>query len=68
MIAAEVSSGPAFRLGTPQRLFEAGFGDSFERYPVSRDGKRFLVPMPVEGAEGIRPLTVVQTWLAGARR
>jgi len=68
LMAAEVSAGSAFPAGTPQPLFETGLMGNFERYAVSGDGKRFLVPMPAEGPEGSRPLTVVQNWLAAAKR
>jgi hypothetical protein len=68
LMAAEVSAAPAFRPGIPQPLFETRIQDLLERYAVSRDGKRFLVPMPVEETEGARPLTVIQNWLAGAKR
>ena len=67
-MAAEVSLGPGLRAGTPQRLFETGIATSFfERYAVSRDGKRFLVPMPVE-QRASRSATVVWNWLQMATR
>jgi hypothetical protein len=67
MMAAEVTLGPALRSGTPQPLFGTGMTHPFASYAVSRDGKRFLVPMPVEDGES-RPSTVVSNWLAGVKR
>ena len=67
LIAAEVIAGQTLQSGTPAALFETGITDAGERYAVSGDGKRFLVPMPVEQREG-RPVTVVWNWLAGAKR
>jgi Tol biopolymer transport system component len=68
MMAAEVSAGESFEAGTPVALFETGITNPLEHYAVTADGKRFLVPMPVEASEGVRAVTVVQNWLAGAKR
>jgi len=68
MMAAEVSAGQTFQAGAAAPLFETGLTNLFERYSVSPDGKRFLVAMPVGVAEGSQPATVVQNWLAGAKR
>ena len=66
-MAADVTAGPAFQSATPRRLFETLIRDIAQRYAVSADGKRFLLPLPVE-AETNRPLTVIQNWLAAAKR
>ena len=65
--AADVTAGPAFQSGLPRRLFETGIQATNESYAVSADGKRFLIPMPVE-SEGSRTLTVIQNWLGAAKR
>ncbi len=67
LLAAEVTAGPAFQSATPQRLFETRIASLSERYAVSADGKHFLLPLPVE-SDANRPLTVVQNWLAAAKR
>jgi Tol biopolymer transport system component len=68
MMVAEVEARTAFRPGIPQALFETGIRDSTESYAVSGDGRRFLVPLPVVKEAGDRPVTVVQNWLAAAKR
>jgi len=67
LLAAEVTAGPVFQSAAPRRLFETRIQDIFERYAVSADGKRFLIPLPVE-SDANRPLTVVQNWLGAAKR
>jgi eukaryotic-like serine/threonine-protein kinase len=68
LMAAEVSTGQTFEPGNATALFETGVTSPIERFAVTGDGKRFLVPVPVEETEGARPVTVVWNWLAGARR
>ena len=67
MLAADVTAGPVFQSGTPRRLFETRIQEVSERYAVSADGKRFLIPLPVE-ADANRPITVIENWLAAAKR
>jgi eukaryotic-like serine/threonine-protein kinase len=67
LMAADVSVEPALRPGTPRSLFETKISSRFERYAVSRDGKRFLVPIPVEQTQN-RSVTVVWNWLRMTRR
>jgi eukaryotic-like serine/threonine-protein kinase len=67
LVAAEVSLGSMLRSGIPKPLFETGITGISERYAVSHDGERFLVPMPMEPTQS-RPATVVWNWLAGAKR
>ncbi|MBE0659848.1 MAG: PD40 domain-containing protein [Bryobacteraceae bacterium] len=67
LMAAEVSMGQTFQPGNAGALFETGITNISELFAVTGDGKRFLLPMPAE-TEGARPVTVVQNWLAGARR
>jgi hypothetical protein len=67
--AAEVNVAETFRPGNPQALFETRIEVTFfERFAVAKDGKRFLVPVPVADAETPRPLTLIQNWLARARK
>jgi eukaryotic-like serine/threonine-protein kinase len=52
----------AVEAGKPQALFEVPVETRFQ---VSRDGQRFLIAMPVEGAAVAAPLTVDTDWRAG---
>ncbi len=53
-------AGRSFEQGIPEALFEVDVDryDAPNRYAVSRDGKRFLVNVPAEGA-ATQPLTVI---------
>ncbi len=68
LMAAEWSMGRTFQPGKVAALFETGVTEYRERFAVTADGQRFLVPAPVEETEGARPVTILQNWLAGARR
>jgi len=65
VMAVDVSSaGDAFRSGTPHALFQAtGIGGNtlLHQYDVSRDGKRFVLISPPEGAQSA-PATVELDW------
>ena len=67
LLAADVTAGPAFQSATPRRLFETRIAEPLGRYEVSGDGKRFLIPLPVE-TDTNRPLTLIENWLAAAKR
>ena len=68
MMAAAVSAGQTFQAGVPAPLFETGVTMPFERYSVSPDGQRFLLPMRVGEAGVAGSATLVLNWLAGAKR
>jgi Tol biopolymer transport system component len=60
LMAAGVTLGANFRVGTPARLFS--FGETHtttERYSVSTDGKRFLMALPVENEVRTSAATIV---------
>jgi hypothetical protein len=63
MMSVPVESGEnSFRPGTPKPLFQTSLAPGgLRQYDVTRDGKRFLlnVPMPVTGEE---PITVIVNW------
>lgn len=64
LMAVDVSTQPTFQAATPQRLFSAGAISNdalLFQYDVARDGKRFLMISPVEGAISA-PATVVLNW------
>ncbi|MBK5295372.1 MAG: PD40 domain-containing protein [Acidobacteriia bacterium] len=67
MMAAGISMGQDLQAGIAAPLFESGISNQYERYSVSPDGQRFLLAMPVGETSG-GAATVVQNWLAGARR
>ena len=59
--------------GAPAELFVAGearFGHDtdYELFSVSPDGKRFLIPRPVNAAENNSPITVVVNWPAAVKK
>ncbi len=68
MLAASVTTGARFDVGTPIALFQAtprqpiSSRDQFV-YDVSRDGQRFLIITPVKPAE-TQPMSVVLNWAA----
>jgi hypothetical protein len=73
LMAASIGGGAALEAGTPVPLFEAhmmngpvvttGFR---AQYDVTRDGRRFLLNVPLEG-ELTAPVSVVLDWIAGLR-
>jgi len=67
MMAAEVSMGQTFQPENVAALFGTGPMNATARYGVTADGKRFLVAARDE-TDGPQPVTMVQNWLAGARR
>jgi Tol biopolymer transport system component len=65
MMAVDVKSGTRFEHGPPKPLFDfpslAAFG-----FDVSPDGKRFLVPAPLEQAQ--KPMTLIINWAADLKK
>jgi Tol biopolymer transport system component len=64
VMAVDVATQPEFRAATPRSLFTSpslGGNQPLFQYDVSRDGKRFLMIAPVEGAL-TEPATVVLNW------
>ena len=65
LMAVEVKPGSTFQAGVPWALFQtrvSGEVGSSKHYTVTKDGQRFLVNMPVEGATS-NPITVVLNWV-----
>jgi hypothetical protein len=60
------ADGSGFEPGVPKLLFEREFGGLFD-FAVSRDGQRFLIPVPVEEGSSA-PITVVLNWTADLKR
>ena len=70
LMAVDVSSGAAFQSTTPHALFRApGIGGNtlLMQYDVTRDGKRFVLIAPPDGAQAA-PATVVLNWQAGLKK
>jgi Tol biopolymer transport system component len=70
LMAVEVKPGSTFQPGVPRALFQtrvSGEVGSSKHYTVTKDGQRFLVNMPVEGASS-NPITVVLNWTAGLQQ
>ena len=70
IMAVEVKGGPAFQSGSPHPLFRApaiNTNNTPFQYDISRDGKRFLVIEPVQGATS-SPAVVVLNWQAALKR
>jgi Tol biopolymer transport system component len=60
IMAVEIKPGEQFVWGTPKPLFEAAIGNP-THFEVSKDGRRFLLPVPVEQADsGL--MNVVLNW------
>ena len=64
---AEVSAGAQLQTGVARRLFESHVQNTADYFAVTGDGKRFLIPKPV-AVDTVRPVTLIQNWLAGAKR
>jgi hypothetical protein len=64
MMSAPVFPGATFRSETPRRLFQTGIPLYRQNrpYDVSRDGRRFLLKVPIQASN--RPMTVLTNWTA----
>jgi Tol biopolymer transport system component len=70
IMATDISTQPGFRAGTPHALFTSpaiSGNQTLFQYDVTRDGKRFLVIGPIEGAVA-EPTTVVLDWQAAVKK
>jgi len=71
LMAVDVTTRPAFKAGTPRRLFEDRFRlspNGASGYSVSPDGRRFLFAQQVNPEPSIRQLHIVQHWFEELRR
>ena len=68
MMAVDVTTDPAFRIGPPRALFEGQYrtGPFFANYDVTADGKRFL--MVQDSGPPPSRLHVVLRWTDGLNR
>ena len=71
MMTVAVTSGPSFRAGRAERLFQhsdiGASASTFARYDVSLDGRRFLVMEPF-GDQPETSIRVVQNWYEEFRK
>ena len=77
-MAVEIRAGETFEMGTESALFQAplrslGVTTGVFRYDVSRDGKRFLIISPIDGASpssdtDSTPITAIVNWTAALRK
>ena len=68
IMSADLGAAPALQPGIPRAVFERRLQNPSDRYAVSGDGQRFLIPLPPVEVDAVRPVTVVQNFLAGAKR
>ena len=68
MMAAEVDTTKGFRAAVPTSLFPTNFEqNNYRPYAVSRDGRRFLIPVRVDPS-GPEPISVLLNWRAAASK
>ena len=62
MMAAPVTTGATFEAGVPEVLFEVDTQlPNIMRFDVTADGRRFVIPIPVEDRADL-PITIVTNW------
>ena len=68
-MAAPVSAGQTFSVGTPESLFQTRLclWSFFRQYVASRDGQRFLMIYPAQDPAA-SPMNVLLNWQASAER
>jgi serine/threonine protein kinase len=64
LMSVEVSAGATFRPSVPRQLFVPSLPGVWD---MSRDGQKFLVPIPTD-TTGNAPITVVMNWTSGLAR
>jgi eukaryotic-like serine/threonine-protein kinase len=66
-MAVDIDTSKGFQAGTPRRMFTVPPGGGIAGWDLSPDGKRFLLPVPVN-TSGITTYTVVVNWAAGLKK
>ena len=62
MMVASVTTGATFEAGVPEVLFEVDTQlPNIMRFDVTADGRRFVIPIPVEDQADL-PITIVTNW------
>jgi eukaryotic-like serine/threonine-protein kinase len=67
IMAVDVTLGTSFQAGVPHQLFQAPSSIIGNRFVVTADGKRFLLPLAARSTERPR-LTAVLNWTADVRK
>jgi hypothetical protein len=70
LMAVDVQAGERFETGSPRVLLENArsvLPNGLSVFAVSADGKRFLIPSPVEEASNM-PLTILLNWPATLKK
>ena len=68
MVVSYQIAATAFEAGIPKALFPIPGGSVRRSYAASADGRRFLVPRPVDETTNTEPVTVVLNWQAGLKK
>ena len=66
LMAVEVEAGAVFHKGVPKPLFETRIISAYDRFAVTANGQRFLIPTSA-GDPVTTPATVVINWMAGIK-
>lgn len=67
LIALDVTTDPSFEASVPRPLFQTPIpvNPLIDQYVVTRDGRKFILGMPLSSEE---PITVMLNWTAGLKR
>ena len=66
LVAVAVAPGPTFSAGSKEYLFEHPMlaWIYMPQFDVSPDGKRFIIPTPIDDAPGVKPMIrIVENWV-----
>jgi hypothetical protein len=66
-MAVDIDTSKGFEASAPRRMFTAPPGGAFAGWDLSPDGKRFLIPVPLDTSRAT-PFTVVINWAAGLKK
>ena len=66
IVAVDVTTGATFRHGSPKLLFAPGIRTPEARFDVTKDGRRFIIPIAFTEA-GSEPARVIINWTNGIK-
>ena len=66
IVAVDVTTGATFRHGSPKLLFAPGIRTPEARFDVTKDGRRFIIPIAFTEA-GSEPARVIINWTSGIK-
>jgi eukaryotic-like serine/threonine-protein kinase len=69
LMAVDLKLGPTVEAGVPKLLFQTriSVNGQTDQYAVTGDGKRFLIPEPLE-SQNVPPITVITNWTSLLKR